>query len=158
MGYTGSLGGVDMAAALQVLGPAKRSGIMSVTSEQGAAIVVLQDGAVIFASSDRSRPFGAALVEKGLLSEADLEVVLKIQRTSERRQLLGELVAGLALVPREVVAAELEEHVTSVLADVMGWPSPELHFDEADGEAMDVVPPFGGEIGNLLLRVLQKSR
>lgn len=153
MGYSGSLGGVDLASALQVLGPAGRSGIATVTKGEKSAMFMLEQGELIYASCDEAGLLGERLVEKGVVSQAALDSVLTIQRRS-RRQLLGHLLVSLGLVDKTEMSAEIEAHIVRVLAVTLAWEEPAIHFDEALGDVSEIVPPFRGSIPDLLMRVV----
>lgn len=155
MSYSGSLGGIDAASALQVLGPARRSGLMTITSGDKSAFIVLDAGRVLFASCSLVPPLGSRLVAKGLVPEHVLNDLLSMQRRKKTRRLLGKLLVDLGLVPPHVARAEIEDHLVTVLREILSWGDEgTVHFDEADGETDAIVPPDEGDVDRLLLRAV----
>ncbi len=154
MGYSGSLGGIDLASALQVFGPAGRSGLITITQDDESALIVLECGQILFAACDAVGRIGETFVQKGYVDETELQSVLHVQRSS-RRQLLGQLLVSMNLVPAAVVSNEIEAHIVKVLAHALAWSAPTIHFDEAQGEVNEIVPPYRGDMATLLLQVVQ---
>jgi len=157
MGYAGSLGEIDLASALQVLCRSRKSGLLSVEGEDCNALILLHEGRIVFASSDRVSPIGQRFVQKGLVTQEKLNEVLEVQRRKRKRKLLGPLLCGFGLVERHVAAAEIEAHVVDVLRDTLTWTTAHVHFDEAEGEVDEILPPVRCDVDSLLLRATLES-
>ena len=152
MGYSGSLGEIDLATALQVLGRAGRAGVLSVHGE-GTCLAILDGGRILFASCDRVAPLGRRFLEAGLISEDQLEHALKEQRRRVDRPLLGTLLVKLGYLSVEAAAPVVEDHIVTVLQDVLSWPEAQVHFDECDGPTDAILKPGRGDVDSILLRV-----
>jgi hypothetical protein len=154
MGYRGSLGEIDLPTALQVFGRARRSGMLSVEGEGCSALIVLDDGRVLFASSDRVARIGERFVDQGLVTEEQLAQVLHMQRRKRTRRLIGCLLTDLGFVTPEQAASTVEDHIVAVLADTIAWPRAHVHFDECEGSEDVPIPPGRGDVDTLLMRAM----
>lgn len=153
MARVGSSKGVDLARTLKNVARSSRSGVLSVMGKDGTAIILLQAGGIVFASSDRVRPLGEHFVEKGLVSRETLDKVLMLQRMKKERQLLVGLLTEMNLVTRDVAASEIEDHIVEVLRDTLQWEEYETHFDPAQGDLDRIIfPPACGNVNVLLDR------
>ena len=158
MSISGTVVRYELAAALEMLGRARSTGILSVTDGTISAQIFLVDGRILFASSQRTPPLGAFLVERGLITEDVLGIVLKLQRRKKVNQMLGTILTDLGLVSGEVIELGIEQQVKAVLQDVLSWQQGEYRFEPQkvwDGQA---IAPVSGDIGQYLLQIaVQKA-
>lgn len=152
MAYQGSLGEIDLSAALQVLCRAGRSGVLSVYGKEGTALAILDDGRILFASSDRVEPLGHRFVEAGLVTPGQLDRALEEQRRRADRPLLGSLLVEMGCLSPEAAAPVLEDHIVAVLRDTLSWPDARVHFHECPGPTDPILPPGRADVDLLLLR------
>ena len=133
--------GQDLSEALQALARARSSGILTVMSGRQTARFALYCGELLYASSATSPRLGDAIQARGLLTKETLESVLAHQRRKKMRQPLGTILLELDLITDEVVAAELEEQIFSVLSEVLSWERADYELTPLDEDFEGVVLP-----------------
>jgi type IV pilus assembly protein PilB len=84
-------------------------------------------------TTDRPRKqIGQLLIERGLITELELEEALERQRTSGHRKLLGETLVDLGYI--------IEDQVLEVIADIYGVPYAKVSPRIADPKVIEVLP------------------
>ena len=140
-------------AALQLLGSAGSSGLLTITSDGRTAEIALHRGQVVCANSDQAGRLGNALLEKGWLTAETLEAVLRHQRRKKVHQPLGTILFELGMVPKEAAAVEIEEQIIRVMREVCGWDAAEYSFNPVEEELEGKVMPGTTQVTSLLLNV-----
>ncbi len=153
MAVQGSLGAVGLPGAMRMLAKAGTSGILTVTSGENLARILLHDGKVVYATSTTCYPIGSNFLAKGLLSQEQLESVLVHQRRKKVKQPIGTILHQLGLVAQEVAASEIEEQILHVLQVVVKWTETQIHFRPVERVPQGIILPPCGDIEKLLLRV-----
>ena len=146
--------GTDLAGTIEGLGSDGCSGILTVTGGSSTALILLDAGRVVFASSTGVPPLGQGLVKKGLITTGDLARVLRIQREQADRQLLVSIMHDMGLVSRADAETEILEHVVAVLRHALDWPDPQVNFDELDSGMGNVLGAEQSEVRELLARAI----
>lgn len=148
-----SLTATKLADKLRSLRWGNASGVLSMTADEGTALIVLQRGQIVYASSDRVPPIGQSLLEKGLVNEPTLQKALMLQRKKKHRELIVGILISLGILQRDAAAAVLEDHIVTILREAMSWEQCQIHFNVAEGELDHIVfPPRNGDIEVLLER------
>jgi len=155
MAYRGSLGEIDLPSALQVLCHAGRSGVVTVEGDDCSALIVLERGRIVFASTDALPRIGERFVNAGLVTPDQLSHVLNMQRKKKTRRLLGQLLVDLAFITEQQAAQVVEDQIVAVFADTLTWRSQHVHFDEGDGTVEEgLLGPDRGDVESLLVRAM----
>lgn len=127
-----------LTAALHMLGEAKASGLLTITGSDRFASIVLADGRLLFATSDRAPRLEETLVEKGLLDRDTLDKVWRLLRRKKVHEPLGKVLMELGLVSEETVETEIERQIMDVVGDVLAWDAGTMHLDPVDLRADDL--------------------
>jgi hypothetical protein len=113
---------------IQVLCREDVTGIATVKSIADEARFFVQSGRIVFARVGCQGRIGARLVSKGVVSQADVDRALAWQKTLSERRPLATVLVEMGVVPKEVLDAELSEHIKAVVETVHGWTEGELSF------------------------------
>ena len=118
----GTLGRVHVTDVLQGLRSARESGVLHITREGRAKHVYLENGAVIFASSDfEDERLGEMLVRAGKIQRADLVLACKVREASRLR--LGKTLVDMGYLSETEMDAGVKGQVESILRSVIPWKS-----------------------------------
>jgi hypothetical protein len=138
---------------MRALAQAKNSGMLRVRGKDTAAEFMFFRGDILWARSSTGKQLGAALTERGAISESDLAGVLALQKRKKQRQPMATILVELGLVDREVVEVEIQVQVLEVLRAVFDWGGGEYEFDALnikDGVQPDFALPRSGKVEALL--------
>ncbi len=117
MTIMGELGCVDVPGVLQLLGSRRNTGLLWVTADGEEVGLYLEEGALAQVTSSRSPlRLGRVLVQRGMITAAQLHAALRAQDQGEETASLGELLIRRGWVTREGLNDCLEEQCISVLA------------------------------------------
>lgn len=137
-------------AALQMLGRARVAGILTVTGTAGTATFQLQDGNVLWASSNTVPRLGETLVKRGFITQDVLDNALRLQKRKRVSQPLIKVLHEWDLLSREVAEAEIIGQLTRVIANVLGWDDGTLRIERI--EPVDDLVTTGCDVETALLR------
>jgi len=149
----GTLIEIELGLALQLLGRARASGLVTLKSEEHEARLVLAEGGILHASSTTTARLGESLIERGVITRAVLEDALRHQRRKKVKQPLGTILHELGVLTRAMAEAEVEMQITRVLRDVFAWPMSRLHFEPMEVDARHVLVPEACQLELVLHRL-----
>ena len=129
MSFTAHLQGLQVPEILQVIGSSRQTGIATVIHAGAAAKLVFLRGRVVYASSDTQSRLGYLLVQRKLISEADLQRALEEQQKLKHQMPLASILVKLGIVYPGMLEDETREHIVRVLSDVLKWEGGMLHFE-----------------------------
>ena len=139
--------------ALQLLGHAKASGLVRISSGKRRARMVLIDGRVLHATSSTTSRLGESLVDRGVVTAPVLDRVLQMQRRKKKKQPLGTILMELGLVSKAVAEAEIETQIARVLKEITSWERCKLTLEPMKASAEAVLFPDACEMEALLSRL-----
>jgi len=134
MAIEGPLQEMSIQDVLQLLELARKTGILTVTSEQPSdeAEIHFQKGQIVFSKQRYSRrPLGQLLLCAGKITERELERALELQRR-DPSQRLGDILVEMGSVAEEEVRRHLRFQIEETLYEVMGWTQGRFRFEERD--------------------------
>ncbi len=146
MSLVGNLVDLPLTDIFQIVTLSKRTGILKITSaehpEYKAAITFL-DGNIIKASSSKNHiPLGTFLIRKGLISEAQRDAALAIQK--QTMEPLATILVRQQVLPWETIEPVLVEYIQGVIFELLKWD--EGHFEfKLLSSPKDVLPPHPAE-------------
>lgn len=146
MSLVGNLVDLPLTDIFQIVTLSKRTGILKIASaehpEQKAAITFLE-GNIIKASSSRNRtPLGTFLIRKGLISEAQRDTALAIQK--QTMEPLATILVRQQVLPWETIEPVLVEYIQGVIFELLKWDEGHFEFNLLSSPR-DVLPPHPAE-------------
>lgn len=128
MSLEGRLEDLGLPDIFQILNLSKRSGVLTLIKKDGMGRVVFNQGNVVYASSDNKSRFGYALLQRDLITRADLERVLAIQKARTVKKPIGTILVETGVMSREQLETELRSYIVDVVRDLMTWTSGNFQF------------------------------
>ncbi len=128
MSLEGRLEDLGLPDIFQILNLSKRSGVLTLIKKDGMGRVVFNQGNVVYASSDNKSRFGYALLQRNLITRADLERALTVQKARAVKKPIGTILVETAVMNREQLERELRTHIVDVVRDLMTWSTGTFQF------------------------------
>jgi hypothetical protein len=146
MALEGTIKDFGLADIFQLIGLQRRSGTLTLDSEQDTVTVKFLEGAVVGADT-RQRNLedllGAVLVRTGRITEGQLQEALKIQKSTLQR--LGYIFVRSEFISEEDLREALRVQVTQIVYRLFRWRDGKYRFDpqehvEYDREHFQPIP------------------
>lgn len=159
---TGRLQDVPLVEVLHFISLNRKSGRLVLTQRGGHGLVLLRQGAIIYAASSSVREtFGSILVARGLVTEAILVAALELQHVAADEKRLGTVLVEMGVLTPEKVEEAVRYQTGVVLAELCQWREGFFRLEAFDipshGEvavdAQDFVVSQGLNTERLLLEV-----
>lgn len=134
MAIEGPLQELSVQDVLQLLELARKTGILSVTTERrdDDAVVHFDRGQIIHAQRRKSpRQLGQQLLRAGKVTERELQRALEIQRSQPNLR-LGRILVEMGSVAEDEVVRHLRFQAEEAVYDLMAWTEGHFRFDERD--------------------------
>lgn len=148
-GYLEDLGVADI---LQLLGLSKKSGTLTLQSDDQEGLICFVDGQVVRASSTLfPEGLGQLLKKQGLVSEQQIVEALEYQRQLETHQPLGRILAHRVKLDPEKIERVVRERIEAVVFSFFSWNEGRFSF------AQETPPSFGSALVNPLDFMLEKG-
>ncbi len=133
MALTGTLKDFGIAEILQLIGQQSKSGVLHLKERSDEIHVVMWNGSVVSAeyAGRKSRDkLGSLLVRAELVTAAQLEEALAVQRRTMRR--LGDIFVELGFVTKEQLREMTSLQTTQTLYGLFNWKSGTYAFEPRD--------------------------
>ena len=153
MEKTETLMGRALPPALQMLSDARSSCIVTIACAEGTATIALRKGNVLWAASDKTQRLGDSMVAKGFVDRDVLEGVLSMQKRKRNRDPVCRILCELGFVSEGVACMEIEQQMTDVMVDALGWGRGTMRIEAAPAGPDDDALSRGQAIEPLLVRV-----
>ncbi len=139
-GFSGQMHVISLAEVLQVLQLQRQTGTCRITNGKVDVVVSFRDGLI-----DLARGKGAAeefrlgryLIEEGLVTRDDLNIILK-KMEEGNKPLLGEALINFGLINEEDLRRALIRQTSELLYDVLRWQTGRFTFSKAIVEQPEV--------------------
>jgi hypothetical protein len=163
----GRLDDVSLPDLLQTLSTGRRSGKLTLSNRDGHGVVLVRDGLIIYAASNRTREaFGSILTSRGLISEETLCEALAAQNEAPEERRLGSILLALGAVSSEDLRASMRYQVCEVLRDFLSWSDGYFKFQpgtipdlgEIGVDFQDLVLEEGLATEGVLVEVVRRGR
>jgi hypothetical protein len=128
MSLEGRLEDLGLPDIFQILNLSKRSGVLTLIKKDGMGRVVFNQGNVVYASSDNKSRFGYALLQRNLITRADLERALTVQKSRAVKKPIGTILVEMGVMETEQLERELRTHIVDVVRDLMTWAAGTFQF------------------------------
>jgi len=135
---SGDFSGFSVEAALLLIGLQARTGELVIESGNNIGSVYFHEGSILQASSPYSRAIGDLLVEDGVITDAELLDVLKIQKMDSARP-IGSLLLATGKVGFEAVEMMVHEQIRKAMSDFSGWRRVTFSFVERNIKPYDTI-------------------
>jgi hypothetical protein len=123
MSFTGDLEHLPIVDVIQLLHSTRKSGVLRVKSRKGESQLVFKDGYIVSASHlNNTVRIGTLLVSLNIISETDLDEVLKDQQASgnDRKPLIITLLEK-GLVNEKDAYKALEQLIEMTIVEILTW-------------------------------------
>jgi hypothetical protein len=142
VGFAATLDDLSFPELLHLISFNKKSGRLTLTCQEGHALVVFREGRILYAASNRLREsFAYVLLKDGAVTEQDLAEALERQNRLEHDHLLGRSLVQKGLIAPEEAEKALRQQAQWVITEVFQWRSGFFKFE----------PPDDGESENATL-------
>lgn len=119
MDLKGKLNIFDPTTVFQMLNLARLTGKLQLKTESNSARIYFESGNIIFAEiTNNPTQLGRYLIEKGLISEAQLDRVLQKKPKSKR---LGKVLVANGLIEKATLQTAIETQIKEVVYEVVRW-------------------------------------
>jgi hypothetical protein len=133
---------VPIVADIKDLAPAELLMTLSMTSKTGKlssvweghkTLLVLREGAIVYAASPTVRErLGSMLVNRGLVSEEQLLEALRLQEDEQSAGLLGSILVDMGAVTQEQLTEVVQDQFEAVLSELLSWDGGVMIFEPVD--------------------------
>lgn len=131
MALEGTLRDFSFADILQLISLQRKTGVLTLRTEENLVTVSFQDGCIVGASTLNQHTedmIGLILLKRGEVTEAELEGALR--RQEETLQRLGRILIDHHVVPVETVRVALNQQILQIVYRVFRWADGEYHFSQ----------------------------
>lgn len=107
---------------LHIIGVSRRTGILTLSSQGGTAVLHFADGLLVRAASSTCRQYlGELLVQNGVVSSKIIQQALLIQQQSRPRQPIGAILHQQFQVDLQVIETTVRQQINLVLQSLVSW-------------------------------------
>jgi DNA-binding MarR family transcriptional regulator len=132
MALKGSIDEFSLLDIFRLVGWAKKTGQIIVTSEDKEGRISFEEGLVCFAITPHNRvPIGPRLVNAGLVSQKELDEAVRAQQIGNNKEKLGEILTGMSLIKQDELEEFLQEQIQDALFEILYWTNGNYHFESS---------------------------
>ena len=129
MALKGSLKDFSLPDLFQLLNFGKKNGTLNLIRGQARGYICFRNGEVFFATTNWKRQsLGMKLLGAGIITRAQLEEALELQKTTARGQRLGQLLIRLGYITKEQLEVFVEEQIQDAVFEMLRWTDGEFEF------------------------------
>lgn len=152
MSLVGNLEDLPLSDILQIVSLSKRTGILTIETEEGKNIIVFKNGLIVSAAcpSPKIKNLGQILMEKHLLNHTDLQKLLERQK-SRGNEPLGSIILEAKIIDKETLEQIIKTQIKATIYHLMNMPEGNFSFDLSE------VIPFDDIRYNPLETVLERG-
>lgn len=148
MALQGTLKDFSLADIFQLIGIQKKTGVLTLKSEQETVTVAFADGSVVGADSTQRRledRLGTVLVKSGRLSEEQLQDALRQQRSTMKR--LGAILVEGQFIDKNALSEALQVQISQMVYRLFRWTSGSYNFSQETkvDDDRELVSPMSAE-------------
>jgi len=129
MALKGSLKDFSLPDLFQLLNISKKSGTLNLVRGNARGYVCFRNGEVFFATTNwKRKPLGVKLMQAGIVTKAQVDEALELQRTTARGQRLGQLLIRLGYLTKEKLEQFVQEQIQDAIFELLRWTDGEFDF------------------------------
>jgi hypothetical protein len=155
MALQGTLRDFSITEIIQLIGQQLKTGILKIRRGKNVVEIYFVDGMIVHVYSNyrgEKDLIGEILVKAGLITEEQLERVLRIQK--ETLKYLGEILVELQLLGKEDVLKVISTQIYETIYDLFWWEDGTFNFDLKLVESYKKIP-FALSTEQVLLNILR---
>ncbi len=129
MALKGSLKDFSIPDLFQLLNFGKKNGTLNLTRGQARGYICFRNGEVFFATTNWKRQsLGLKLLNAGIVSKAQVDEALELQKTTARGQRLGQLLIRMGYITKEQLEVFVEEQIQDAVFEMLRWTDGDFDF------------------------------
>lgn len=129
MDFGGSLSVLDPSILFQIMNLSGIRGELKLVTSDNVASFYFRDGDLIYATIDtRKKKLGTFLVERGIVTEEQLNRVLREYRSADGSPRLGNLLISRGYLDYNSLVSAIQEQMKEVVYEVLSWREGEFVF------------------------------
>src|SRR4030066_1759669 len=141
MTLQGTLKDFSITEIIQLIGQQLKTGILKIRRGKSVVVIYFVDGMIVHVYSNyrgKKDLIGEILVKAQLITEEQLERVLKIQK--ETLKYLGEILVELGLLTKEDILKVITTQIYETIYDLFWWEDGTFNFDLKLWESFKNIP------------------
>jgi hypothetical protein len=141
MDFGGALSVLEPAMVFQVVNMSGLTGALKLKTIDNAARFYFKEGDLVFATIEaRRRKIGRFLVEKGLISESQLDTALDEYHAKKVHGKIGHYLIKCGLIDQDSLVSAIRDQMKEVVYEALGWKKGEfVFFHLAEPEEEDIL-------------------
>ncbi len=129
MALKGSLKDFSLPDLFQLLNFSKKNGTLNLLRGNARGYVCFRNGEVFFATTNwKRKPLGVKLLQVGIVTKAQVDEALELQRTTARGQRLGQLLIRLGYLTKDKLELFVQEQIQDAVFELLRWTEGEFEF------------------------------
>lgn len=130
MSLVGNLEDLPLADILQIVSLSKRTGILTIETEEGRNIIVFKNGLIVSAAcpSPKIKNLGQILLERKLTTQARLSELLETQK-SRGNEPLGSIVLEAGIIDKDTLQQMIKTQIRATIYHLMNMSEGNFSFD-----------------------------
>ena len=130
MSLVGNLEDLPLADILQIVSLSKRTGILTIETEEGKNIIVFKNGLIISAAcpSPKIKNLGQVLLERQLVTSSRLQELLDLQK-ARGNEPLGLIILQSGLIDRQDLQQIIQNQIKATIYHLMSMSEGKFSFD-----------------------------
>ena len=152
----GSLRNVPLSDVFQIMGTGQKSGVLTVSREEGKARIYFEMGKIQYAHVTPGVHLGEILVRMEFLTSFEVQDILLRQKYENPGTPLGLTAVAMGYLDQCDLKQALRAQVTEVITDLMFWRNGSFHFAEKSPMASQVPTDHTFDAMQLLMEVIRR--
>jgi len=129
MALKGSLKDFSIPDLFQLLNFGKKNGTLNLTRGQARGYICFRNGEVFFATTNWKRQsLGLKLLNAGIVTKAQVDEALELQKTTARGQRVGQLLMRLEYITKDQLEVFVEEQIQDAVFEMLRWTDGDFDF------------------------------
>jgi CheY-like chemotaxis protein len=130
MSLVGNLEDLPLADILQIVSLSKRTGILTIETEEGKNVIVFKDGLIISAAcpSPKIKNLGQVLLERQLVTPSRLQELLDLQK-ARGNEPLGVIILQSGIIDRSDLQQIIQNQIRATIFHLMSMSEGNFSFD-----------------------------
>ena len=130
MGLTGAFRGLGITEMLQLIRMAKKSGALHIQLKDGTKQALFFRAGQLIGVESGNESLGPILLEKGLVSEGDLNLAIQAQKTTAKGQPLEQILHDMGKVPKQNLVNGLMLQAEQMVGSLIHEKGGQVNFAE----------------------------
>lgn len=129
MALKGNIKDFSLPDLFQLLNFSKKNGTLNLMRGQARGYICFRNGEVFFATTNWKRQsLGMKLLNAGIVTKAQVDEALEMQKTTARGQRLGQLLINKGYITKEQLETFVEEQIQDAVFEMLRWTDGEFDF------------------------------